>query len=186
MWLIPSNVIWKRCWPRFRSKLADELLAELGKLMIVCWENLHHVRELQKQAHNKEVKSRSYASDKKVWLNSKYIKTKQKRKLEAKFFELFQVLHAIKKQAYKLKLSRKWKIHDVFHVLLLEQDITKKGRVDKEVRQMEFNAGDNNSGKYKIEPIRDNAVHAKNSKSGYLPGLYYLVSWKGYPEEENT
>ena len=27
----------------------------------------------------------------KVWLNSKYIKTKQNRKLETKFFEFFQV-----------------------------------------------------------------------------------------------
>ena len=24
------------------------------------------------------------------------------------------------------------------------------------------------------------------SVAGYLPGLYYLISWKGYPEEENT
>ena len=24
------------------------------------------------------------------------------------------------------------------------------------------------------------------SKSGHLPGFYYLVAWKGYPEKENT
>ena len=51
---------------------------------------------------------------------------------------------------------------------------------------MEFDVGDNNSGKYKIEAIRHSAVYARESKSGYLPGLYYLVSWKGYSEEENT
>ena len=28
--------------PRFQSKLADKLLAELRELMIVCQENLHH------------------------------------------------------------------------------------------------------------------------------------------------
>ena len=44
--------------------------------MTVCHENLHHAQELQKQAHDKGVKPRSYAFSNKVWLNSKYIKTK--------------------------------------------------------------------------------------------------------------
>ena len=88
--------------------------------MIVCQENLHQVQELQKQAHNKATKPRSYVPGNKIWLNSKYIKTKLNRKLEAKFFGPFQVLHPVGKQAYKLELPKKWKIHDVFHVLLLE------------------------------------------------------------------
>ena len=48
----------------------------------------------------------------------------------------------------------------------------------------ELDAGDD-SGEYKLEAIWDSAVYAKKSKSGHLLGLYYLVSWKGYPEEEN-
>ncbi len=44
--------------------------------MIVCKENLQYVQELQKQYHNKQAKPRSYIPGKKVWLNSKYIKTK--------------------------------------------------------------------------------------------------------------
>ena len=36
-----------------------------------------------------------------------------------------------------------------------------------------------------MEPIRDSAVYAKEADR-HLPGLYYLVAWKGYPEEENT
>ena len=72
-----------------KSKSMDELLAELRKLMIVCWENLHHTQKLQKRAYDKGVNPRSYASSDKVWLNSKYIKTKHNRKLEAKFFGLF-------------------------------------------------------------------------------------------------
>ncbi len=44
-----------------------------------------------------------------------------------------------------------------------------------------------NSKEYEVEAIRDSVVYAKESDSGYhLLGLYYLVSWKGYPEEENT
>ena len=37
-----------------------------------------------------------------------------------------------------------------------------------------------------VDGIWDSAVYAKESATGQLPGLYYLVSWKGYPEEENT
>ena len=83
--------------------------------MIVCCENLYHAQELQKQAHDKGVKTQSYAPDEKVWLNSKFIKTKRNRKLEAKFFGPFRVLHLVGKQAYKLELPRNWKIHDVFY-----------------------------------------------------------------------
>ena len=176
----------KKVDSRSKSKLTDKLLAELREMMIVCQENLHHAQELQKRVHDKGIKPRSYAPGGKIWLNSKYIKTKWNRKLEANFFGPFRVLHPVKKQAYKLKLPRKWKIHDVFHVSLLELDNTRKGRVDEDVRQMELDAGDDDSWKYEVEVIWDNAVYAKELESGHLPGLYYLVSWKGYPEEENT
>ena len=49
----------------------------------------------------------------------------------------------------------------------------------------EFEAGSNDE-EYEVEGIRDSAVYAKESATGHLPGLYYLVSWKNYPEEENT
>ena len=49
----------------------------------------------------------------------------------------------------------------------------------------ELDAGED-SGEYEVEAIRDSAVYARESESGHLPGLYYLVFWKGYPEEENT
>ena len=57
------------------SKLVDKLSVELRKLMIICQENLHHTLKLQKRAHDKDVKPWSYASNNKIWLNSKYIKT---------------------------------------------------------------------------------------------------------------
>ena len=105
---------------RSQPKSANKLSAELRELMIVCRENLHHAQELQKRAYNKGVKLRSYSPEKKVWLNSKYIKTKRNHKLEAKFFGSFRVLYPVGEQAYKLELSKKWRIHDIFHVSLLE------------------------------------------------------------------
>ena len=42
-------------------------------------------------------------------------------------------------------------MYDVFHMSLLEQDITKKERVNKQVTELELEAG--NSKEYKIEAI---------------------------------
>ena len=114
-------------------------------------------------------------------MNNKYIKIKQNQKLKAKFFKLFWVLHLIGKQAYKLKLPKKWRIHNGFHVSLLEQETTKKERVDENMT--EFKAG--NSKKYKVEVIQDSTVYI-NKAEGHLPNLYYLVAWKRYLKEENT
>ena len=64
----------------------------------------------------------------------------------------------------------------------LEQDTTKKKRDDNAA---ELNTSDN-SGEYKMEAIWDSVVYARESKSGHLSDLYYLVSWKRYSENENT
>ena len=49
--------------------------------------------------------------------------------------------------------------------------------------KLKFEAGDNKE--YEVEKIWDSTIYAKES-TGQLPGLYYLVSWKSYLEEENT
>ena len=156
--------------PCFQSKSADELSVKLRDLMTVCQVNLYHAQELQKRAHNKSVKPRSYAPGNKVLLNNKYIKTKCNRKLKAKFFRPFQVLHPVGKQAYKLELPKRWRMHNVFQVSLLEQDTTRKKRVDKRVKKLELKAS--NSEEYKVETIRDSAVYASKLQSGQLSRLY--------------
>ena len=66
-------------------------------------------------------------------------------------------------------------------MILLEQYITRKERVKKVV---ELNTGNNNSKKYKIEAILNNAVYMIKLEA-HLLGLYYLVAWKSYPKEKN-
>ena len=66
---------------------------------------------------------------------------------------------------------------------MLEWDTTRKERMDKKVTKLEFETG--NSKKYEVEAIWNSAVYANKAK-GHLPGLYYLVAWKKYSEEENT
>ena len=154
--------------PRSQSKSADKLLAKLRELIIVCWENPHHAQELQQQAHDKGVKPQSYTLSKKVWWNSKYIKTKRNRMLEAKFFGPFRVVYLVGKQPYKLELLKKWRIYDIFYMSLLEQDTKRKERVDD--KSVELDAG-NKNGEYEVEAIWDNEVYIRESESGHLPGL---------------
>ena len=75
--------------------------------MNICQQNLLHAQELQKKVHDKGVKPQSYIPGEKVWLNSKYIKIKQNRKLETKFFGPFRILYPVGKQVYKLDLPTK-------------------------------------------------------------------------------
>ena len=170
--------------PHSRSCSANGLAKELRELMDICQQNLFHAQELQKKAHDKGVKPQSYAPGEKVQLNSKYIKTKQNRKLEAKFFGPFQILYPVGKQAYKLDLSTKWRIHNVIYVSLLEQNTTRKRQMNElfPKPEPEFDAGDNKE--YKVEVIINSSVYAKEVEE-HLPGLYYLVFWKSYPEKKS-
>lgn len=44
---------------------------------------------------------------------------------------------------------------------------------------------DSNGKEDQIEAIYDNEVYSKKSEKWRSLGLYYLISWKSYPQEEN-
>ena len=71
----------------------------------------------------------------------------------------------------------------MFHVLLLKQDTTKKGWINIFAEVSKFDKS--NDKEYEMKAIRNNTIYATKA-DGYLPGLYYLVPWKSYSEEENT
>lgn len=102
--------------PCSKSYFANKLAKKLKNLILICWQNLFYAQKLKKQVYDKGLKPWSYASDKKVLLNKKYMKIKQNWKLKTKFFGYFQVLYLLDNQAYKLKLSIKWIIHDIFYM----------------------------------------------------------------------
>ena len=60
----------------FRSSSTNKVAKELTELMNICQQNLFYAQAFQKRAHNKGVKPWNYAAEEKIWLNSKYIKTK--------------------------------------------------------------------------------------------------------------
>ena len=67
------------------------------------------------------------------------------------------MLYPVSKQASKFKLPKKWTIHNMFHMSLLEQNITKKKPVQE---VLELNAGNKDNVKYKMEVIWDSMVYA--------------------------
>lgn len=71
--------------------------------------------------------------------SGKHIKRKRNPKFKYKYLGPFAILKAVKKLVYKLKLLTKLCIYPVFHVLLLERDITRKKTVDQQITdQLEF------------------------------------------------
>ncbi len=83
------------------------------------------------------------------------------------------------------ELSTKWKIYNIFHMPLLEQDTTKKEWVNKKtlLKPEEFQTRD--SKKYKVKVIIDSTVYKKEANNQIF-GLYYLVLWKGYLEKKSS
>lgn len=67
------------------------------------------------------------------------------------------MLYPIRKQVYNLELLARWRIHNVFHVLLLEQNIIRKRQIYKFVPK--FEAGGEKE--YEVEATRNSIVYAK-------------------------
>ena len=47
--------------------------------------------------------------------------------------------------------------------------------MNKNIRQINFDAGNNEGKKYKVEAIKDCLVYKREFGARYLSGLYYLV-----------
>lgn len=76
-----------------------------------------------------------------------------------KFFELFQVFHLVNKQVYKLILLTKYKIYDIFYILLFEPDITRKRQINKLLKlEKDVNLDIGKDKEYKIKIIKNSII----------------------------
>ena len=173
--------------PRAKSVSAKAHARHLNALMQVCKEALLVAQQHQKTFADKHSKPIQYAVGDYVWLRSQNIRTKRNRKLEWKAFGPFEILNKYGDQVYKLDLPKRWRIHDVFHVSLLEP--AKKGeRVSTHPAEHEAEDIDieEDGEEYIVEGILDSRIFdtdkAPDQPQGNDYGLFYRVKWEDYDE----
>ena len=174
-----------------KSKSAKEHAEELAELMKVLKANLAHAQEQQAKYKDAKTKLKNFDVGSYVNVNGKNIRIKRNKKLEWKSFGPFKVLDTIGDQAYRLDISKRWRIHDVFHVSLLEEVVPKKG--EKAPLELTYQPGDIDieedeeftNEEFWVEAILDSKVYKEGQvpdKPYSEPGLYYLVQWEDYEE----
>jgi hypothetical protein len=115
----------------------------------------------------------------KVLLSMKYLNLKHSKrscKLLPIWIGPFEVVQVVGLVAYELKMNLGWRVHHVFHVLLLEP-YRESGRVQPPPPPIEMEG----ALEYEVESILEHRFWGiKNPKA------YYKVAWKGYGIEHDS
>jgi transposase InsO family protein len=137
--------------------------------------------EQAKRMYDKTVKMQPtfQVGDKVLLQHDNIATTAPSKKLSSKFLGPFSVISQLSDVVYRLKLPKTLRIHDVFHVSLLERycEDTIVGRRHTIPPPIVTPDGDL---EYEVQQILDSRFFGRWKK------LQYLVSWVGYGPEENS
>jgi len=118
-----------------------------------------------------------------VMLSGCNIRTRQpSRKLDHKNHGTFQIEKIVSPLAVRLTLPQKWKIHNVFHVSLLEPYRTNEHRVAPDPSKV-LREADNieQSEEYDVEEVISSVERGRGNNRRIL----YLIKWLDYPERRD-
>ena len=157
---------------------AETFTQTIEKTKKLAEEELRRSMETNKKyADEKRTKGPDLKIGDYVWLSKKNIKTtRPSDKLDFRKLGPFKVIGQINPVTYRLQLPNTIKIHNVFHVSLLEpyNANTIKGRHVTPLPPVQVD----NEVEYEVNKILDSKIQRKR--------LYYLVDWKGYDISERT
>jgi len=112
----------------------------------------------------------------KVWLDTRNMKTSYHKKMAPKREGPFEIEEVLGPVTYRLKLPETWRIHNVFHAILLKPYIENEVYGENyTLPPPEIKDGEE---VYTVETI---LRHRKRGR-----GYQYLVKWTGYPITEAT
>ena len=108
--------------------------------------------------------------------SGKHIKTtRPSKKLDHRYLGPFKIVEKISSHAYRLALPWDMKIHDVFHVQLLEP--YKESQIENRVQPPPPPIEIEGEKEYEVEAILDSKVDKR-----YSDPTRYLIKWLGYPD----
>jgi len=118
-----------------------------------------------------------------VMLNGRNIKTRRpSKKLDHKNHGPFQIEKIVSLLAARLLLPRKWKIHNVFHISLLEPYQTSEYQAPPDPSKVLREADDiEQSEEYDVDEVMSSVEHGRGNKKRIL----YLVKWLDYLERKD-
>ena len=178
---------------RAKSVLVKQHAVHFSKLIEMFQKVLSHAQIKQKKYADVRMKFMKYAIDDHVWLRNKNIRTKRNKKLEWKQFESFEIFDKINKQVYKLVLSTRWRIHNVFHVFLLEL-AKKEKKVFIHSTKFNYESDDiemkqNDENEYFVHKLVNFKIFDAGKCFDYFDDeydFYYRIHWQNYDENERT
>ena len=104
-----------------RISFAKERVRRLHDLRNFLIDRLQRANAHQAKYYNEKHQLKSYAIDDLVMLSTKNLKQKRfNKKLSHRFERSFKIENKIEAQTYRLTLFFNYRIHNIFHVFLLE------------------------------------------------------------------
>jgi hypothetical protein len=157
------------------EKAADSFATHIEEIRVRLRKNLLEAQE--RQSRYAKGKPMEFKVGDKVWLSTKHIKTTRiSKKLDYKRIGPYTVSKVVNRNAYRLDLPSTLRIHNVFHVSLLDvyrPPVT--GQLPAE--PVPIISGDNaDEAEYEVERILNSRARGR----GRNRQIEYLVQWAGY------